>query len=363
MKNKRLILLATTALFWASEYCHVPYFTPYLYSLNITATIIGVLVGCYGLSQTIIRVPLGIFTDATSAYKKVIIFGCLCTTLSSLGLYLFTNIIMIFICRALAGVAAATWIAFTVMYSGYFNKEEGFKAMAQINGANNVGKMGAFFLGTITATLFTYREPLLMSVLTGVIAIVLSLFIEDVPLKKEPLSSKKLFATFRDRSVIIPGVFALVMMMTVHATAFSFTSSVAESIGASKVEIGFSTSLFSFIQVMAVGFLGSKFISNIKDNALVAMGFILMALYCFIISVAQSVYLIFLAQLIGGFANLLLMSMLSSASIRYCDPTQKATSMGLFQAIYGVGMTMGPMFMGRIVDIYSFKVSFIVFGG
>lgn len=62
-KKVRWIFGLATMFFWASEYCHVPFFTPYLRTLGLSATLIGFLVGCYGFTQLCIRIPLGIFAD------------------------------------------------------------------------------------------------------------------------------------------------------------------------------------------------------------------------------------------------------------------------------------------------------------
>ena len=45
IKQSRRILGIVTVFFWASEYCHVPFFTPYLNTLGLTSTVIGFLVG------------------------------------------------------------------------------------------------------------------------------------------------------------------------------------------------------------------------------------------------------------------------------------------------------------------------------
>ena len=137
-KRIRLILGLVTLFFWASEYCHVPFFTPYLNSLGLTATIIGFVVGSYGFTQMCIRIPLGIFADVKNTYRMIIIFGCFCSTLSALGLYLVKNIVLLFFFRILAGVAASTWVAFTVMYSGYYAPEESSAAMSHINDNHRV---------------------------------------------------------------------------------------------------------------------------------------------------------------------------------------------------------------------------------
>ena len=39
-------------------------------------------------------------------------------------------------------------------------------------------------------------------------------------------------------------------------------------------------------------------------------------------------------------------SLLMSAAILKIDPAKRATAMGFFQAIYGIGMTLGPQIVG-----------------
>ncbi len=65
IKRSRQILSLTIVFFWASEYCHAPYFTPYLQTLGFAATTIGFITGTYGFTQMLVRIPLGMFTDAT----------------------------------------------------------------------------------------------------------------------------------------------------------------------------------------------------------------------------------------------------------------------------------------------------------
>lgn len=45
MKKSRQLLSIVIVFFWASEYCHVPYFTPYLTLLGFSMTAIGFMVG------------------------------------------------------------------------------------------------------------------------------------------------------------------------------------------------------------------------------------------------------------------------------------------------------------------------------
>ena len=360
-KKIRWIFGLASMFFWASEYCHVPFFTPYLRTLGLSATLIGFLVGCYGFTQLCIRIPLGIFADMSGCYRLLVRAGCFFTTVSSLGLYMTQDIFWMFVCRVLAGVAASTWVAFTVMFTGYFKPEESGKAIAQINGFNNTGKLLAFFLGSVSATAYGYKAPLLMSCITGFAAIALSVFIKDNDSKRVPQKPRELLTVFRDISVLAPALLAVVLQMLMQGTAFSFTSDVARSIGANAVEIGVSSCLFTATQIAAVVFLNSAWTARQDSKNLVAAGFVLYACYCLMVGFAPNMIVMYAAQIIGGFANAVLTSMLMSSCIRYVSPQKKSTAMGLYQAIYGIGMTIGPVIMGGLVDWSGYGGAFGLF--
>ena len=65
--SKRALLCTVTALFWFAQYVYVPFLTPYLLSLSITATVTGVIVGAYGVTQMLLRIPLGLALDIRRA--------------------------------------------------------------------------------------------------------------------------------------------------------------------------------------------------------------------------------------------------------------------------------------------------------
>ncbi len=70
---------------------------------------IGLVVGSYGFTQMLVRIPLGIWSDRIGKRKLFIFAGIACAVLSSLGLALSSNVWAIFGFRSLAGVAAASW--------------------------------------------------------------------------------------------------------------------------------------------------------------------------------------------------------------------------------------------------------------
>ena len=271
------------------------------------------------------------------------------------------DVFWMFVCRILAGVAASTWVAFTVMFTGYFPEEESGKAIAQINGFNNTGKLLAFFLGSASATAFGYQAPLLMSCITGFAAMFFSFFIKDNDSRRTPQKPRELLEVFKDVSVLVPAVLAIVLQMLMQGTAFSFTSDVARSIGANAVEIGVSSCLFTATQIGAVFFLNSSWAGKQDRKNMVAAGFLLYTLYCLMVGFAPNMILMYAAQIIGGFANAVLTSVLMASCIAYVAPEKKSTAMGLYQAIYGIGMTIGPVIMGSFVDWSGYGGAFSLF--
>ena len=349
INEKRLFEIAVV-FFWASEYCHTPYFTPYLGQLGISATLIGLIVGAYGFTQMLIRIPLGMATDATSGYKAVTVGGLFFTTLSSLGLWLFTDIYLIFIFRVFAGVAASAWIAMTVSYMGYFKDEDSVNATATLNGLNNCGKLMAFILGAVAAQFWGYRSALLMSFLTGLIGLCLVPFTRKVEIKRTPMSVRHLIGNLSNKTIMLPSLLAAVAMMIVHGTVFSFTSTLAESVGAGALMLSFLSMVFTIVQILSTGFIKSDFIKNGSRNIEITCGFLLMSSYLVILAFANNPWMILPGQIIAGFAFAMLNSLLMSECVKGVPAGEKTTAMGIYQAVYGVGMTIGPVYMGRIMD-------------
>lgn len=362
MSKKRLFEIVVV-FFWASEYCHAPYFTPYLGSLGISSTLIGLIVGCYGFSQMLVRIPLGIATDATSGYKTVITGGLFFTTLSSFGLWLFTDVWLIFLFRVFAGIAASSWIAMTVSYMGYYKEDDSVNATATLNSLNNAGKLLAFFLGAMAAQFIGYRATLFMSFLTGLIGLILVPFIDKTEIKRNPITMVGFLGCLRNKSTVVPALLTSVSMMIVHGTVFSFTSTLAENVGASALMLSVLSIAFTVVQIASAGFIKSDRVKNGKRNTQIAMGFVLMSVYLVMLAFAANPYVILVAQMLAGFALALLNSLLMSECVRGVPPGEKTTAMGIYQAIYGLGMTIGPIYMGRTIETVGTMVGCLIFAG
>ena len=349
MKRKWLFE-ACIVFFWASEYCHAPYFTPYLSSLEISATVVGMIVACYGLTQMLIRIPLGMATDTTGAYRSVIIAGLFFTTVSSLGLYLTTNVPLIFVCRILAGMASSTWIATTVAYMACYPTSQSVVASARLNAFNNGGKLLAFVLGGVAAVLWGYRVTLFMSFAVGLVGSLLVPFVHPVAIKKHPATLKRLGQLIVTPAILIPALLMAMQQVVLQGTVFSFTSSIGEQVGASPAMLSVLSAVFTVVQIASARLIAHPSLQQAPRGLVIGGGFVLLSLYLVLLGLATNVWIILVGQVMCAFGAALLASLLLAECVRGIDPGERSTVVGIFQAVYGIGMTLGPVCMGWLLD-------------
>ncbi len=349
-RTARRLLEVAVVFFWASEYCHAPYFTPYLHSLQMGSTLVGIIISCYGFTQMLVRSPLGIFTDTTGAYKKIITVGLFCTTVSSLGLFLTTNFVGILLFRMLAGVAASTWIATTVVYMAMFSEAESVRASARLNALNNGGKLLAFVLGGAAATLLNYRITLFMSFAVGLVGLVVMPFVTVPAIRRTPLSLSRLGAVFTDKRILIPSLLMAVQQMILHSTVFSFTSNLAESRGAAAWMLSLLSAVFTAVQIFSARIIGGKRFQAIDRHAAILFGFSLQFVYLAVLALAPNAWVILAGQVVCAFGGAILASLLLAECVSHVSQGERSTVVGVYQAVYGLGMTIGPMLFGRWMD-------------
>lgn len=143
-KHNRALFIAATVLFWFSQYVYIPNFTSYLTSfLVMPASTAGMIIGAYGLTQALLRVPVGLVGVKADHSRHVMLIGCACLVLSSTLLSFFKSGIVLWLSRALAGVGAASWVCFTVYYSSNFSRSTEHNMGAMVI-ANNLGMFLAY---------------------------------------------------------------------------------------------------------------------------------------------------------------------------------------------------------------------------
>lgn len=127
-RRQGLLLSVGIALFWGSLYIYYPILAPYAKALGADLAQVGLIVGSYGLTQAILRVPLGLFADWRGVRRPIVVLGCAVSLAGAVGLALARTPWQVFWSRGCTGVAAATWVASSVMLAGYFPPRRAVRA-------------------------------------------------------------------------------------------------------------------------------------------------------------------------------------------------------------------------------------------
>jgi len=353
-------LCAVTAFFWFAQYIYIPFLTPYLLALSISATVVGLIVGAYGVTQLILRIPLGITVDIVRNHKLFIVIGTFLAGTSSLGMIISPSPVLLFIANALSGAASSTWISFTVLYASYYEKSEGTKAIGRLMVFTNAGRFAAFIIGGVLFDRIGVRGLFVVSFVSGIVGSIVALCIkreqEAAPMN---INIGGLVRIMKERRLLFFSMMCALTYLVLFGTVYSFTTSTARNLGATGLELALFAVVFSAAAMIGSYFVGTRVASKLGEAYVLLLGFLLLGMYCVGIAFSHSVFPFFPLHVIAGLANGVLVSSLMANAIRNVDIERKSTAMGFYQSMYCFGITLGPVFMGALVDHVSVRASFI----
>jgi MFS family permease len=111
-------------------------------------------------------------------------------------------------------------------------------------------------------------------------------------------------------------------------------------------------------------FLGNLAMSavakRVGERRMVALSFVFVALGLGSLAVAKGMPMVFAGQVMMGLASGVGYPVLMGLRIRYVDESQRATAMGLYQAVYAIGMFSGPTVSGILADAMGIQPMFVV---
>lgn len=361
-KHYKEILYMTTLFFWFSQSSYLSYIGPTLRTMDATATLIGMVGGVYGFVQMACRIPMGIAADKYNLQKLYIILGGALAAASGLGIFVTFSPMGFLIFRALAGLASSTWVCFSVTYAGYFEESESPRAMSMLNSANYTGKLAGLLLVGLIANTFGTRMVFIAAFLAGVICFILSLFVKPARPSAHPLTVGELLGVMKNKNLLVTSCFALVVQFVNFATTYQFSPIMARRLGAGDFTLAAANMVTTAVLIIATVSAGKFLLKMFSARTLLMFGLACLSIYCFGVGLADKLYILFILQAFAGMGEGLCVSILMGLCIKEIEPEKKSTAMGVFSAIYGLGMTVGPIFMGILIDSFGYTPAFMVIG-
>jgi len=357
--NRQIIQYAAVVfLFWVSLYLYVPTLPMYTQSKTSDLALVGIILSMYGLWQGLVRLPLGIYSDRLGVRKPLILGGILLSAVGAFLLVTAQNSLMLLVGRAITGMSTGVWVLLVVGFSGLFPPGENLRSIALINMVNSVGMVvGSLLTGWLNG-LGGYNLAFYLAIGLAVLAFLVLLPQKEIPRLPQKQSLSQIKSVITRRDILIPSLLGALAQYTVWATVFSFIPILAKQFGASDV---LQSLLQSFnLTVLLVGNLVVSFIvKRVGTRPLLYFSFALLAAGFIFAALANSLVFVVLAQFCNGFAMGIGFPILMGISVEKTSEQERNTAMGLFQAVYAVGMFAGPGISGFLANLIGIQPMFV----
>jgi len=338
--------LIVNFLWWIGLYVYVPVLPIYIQQAGASLNMVGTVLSAYAIPQILLRIPIGIWSDRLGRRKPLVVGGIVFTSLGALGLGLSTTPWLLFLSRMTTGIGAAAWVVFPIYFISYYPSNDSVRAIGLINFIRSVALIAATVGGGFIAEGFGLSQPFSLAALLGVIALFALLFTKELPVRQVQTASWRSLLSVATRPLLlIVSIMAILMLFTVFTGVFGFIPIYAVEIGASSSELGLITMIN--LGFSALGAIGAAWVwerlgyrSTITGSALL-IGSSLLA-----VPFITTIPVLMIVQISCGLGSGVLMTLFMVLSIRGLPQEQQATAMGVFQAVYAIGMLAGPLTSG-----------------
>ncbi len=353
----KTLLIIMILFFWFAQYVYIPYHTPYLLSLGAASSFVGIIVGAYGFAQVLFRIPIGIFADRKAGQKKIIFIGLICAALASAIRIIFPYPAAFLIANFITGVTSATWVSVTVFFSSLYEPGELKKAMGISIAGNNTGILLGFIASAYISDQLGITFLFAASIISAVCGLITWFFIkESSPERTEP-GKIDLIGILKNPSLLFFSFLGLLLQAVVFSTAMSFTTSYAKLLSASDFDLALCMIIFIMVSVIVPLIIG--YAKRWSNKAMFIFLFGCFVVYCGLLPFATKMWQLHVLQGVCGIANGGIMSLAMACSMESAKDGCRSTTMAVFQACYGIGMTLGPIFTGVLVDHFGYTAGFL----
>jgi predicted MFS family arabinose efflux permease len=353
-----LFIYISAFFFWAAIYFYAPILPVYAVSLGASLTTVGVIGAAYALPQLLFRIPIGVWADSLGQRKPLVVIGIIMTLLGAFGLWISPGPAYLAFSRGLAGVGAAGWVAFTVYAVSFYPQYDTARAVGTLNFILGAALTVTTALGGLVAETWGQRSSFLAAVILAIISLVLVIFAKEYRIQdKRSLSWGEFKHVARRPLLIVVSVMGILVFFAQFASVFGFVPVYAAKIGASNTELGILIMLssgFSMIGALVVAPMMKR-----RGNIFtLVLGAFMLGLSLLAVPFVHSIPLLDTVQMLNGLGWGMVSTQLMALSIHDTAPAQRAMAMGIFQAMYAVGMLLGPLVSGLLADYFSLAVIF-----
>ena len=324
----------------------MPTFPVYADSRGASLAVVGVIIASYGFVQFLLRIPVGYLSDRHGSRLMFIVIGLLANALGSIGMALFPSPLFLVIWRGVHGVGAASWVVTAVYFASFFRADQAGRATGLLLFMTALAQVVVSMAGGLLAdnfgVPFTFWASSLIA-LIGVAAIFLAG--ERSSLSGPPISLRRFsWLVSRPSLAAASGIAALAHFVT-FGLNIAFIPIFADTLGASKTDLGTVTTVsnLAFALASLVGIVGAQ---KFGQRSFVIVGSVVTTVTVLALPGIHTIPALIALQAINGFARGMVFPVLMGIAISEVPEYERASAMGVFQAVYAIGMFAGPTVAG-----------------
>ncbi|HEI8867035.1 MFS transporter [Serratia sp. AKBS12] len=340
------------------------FLAPMMLEQGIEPQVMGLIMGASGLATLLIRFPLGIISDVVKSRKIFIQISLLLPVLTWPLAWWEPNAVTLYLAKAADGVTAATWVLYNILFIRYFDRKEAPAAVALLALAGPVGVFIGNCIGGLIIHYFENNIAFFLSCVSGLLALILTTRISDVHDSVRAPTLQACIAgarkQLRDRSVWMIGILATIVVLVPFATRDTLTPIYAEQLGARAGILSLLSNIHLIFYAIAIALCSTVFYKRLGVMKTAVLGIILQVLSTIGIPFTSNMYFIYVLQALAGFSFGMAFAAFMSLSVVNTSPDEQSTRMGLFQTIYSLGMFIGPVIMGVMLQYINLPSGYIV---
>src|SRR5699024_6952377 len=359
-QSNKLLFMVISFLLWFPHFLYVPILSPYMNYKGISYAFTGIVLGSYGVMQLLLRIPIGVGSDLLKNKKMFILLGMFVSFLSCTIFVFAENEWWLLLARTLAGAGAASWVAFTIMYTGFFFPDKVTAAMGSISFIIVLAQYISMSISGLLIGNFGWQSPFYLATAFSFIGFILTMFIKERKTKKDEkqMRLKDVPSVAKDKTLLKAAMLSVLAHRIRFATIFGFMPNVALSIWFEEGSLIYVLSAFIIRHDIATLCVENIIVPKIGIHNALFISFIIVSVSLFLTPLSSNEILFLICQVFTGFGLGVIFPVLLGLPIQNISDEKKATAMGVYQSLYAIGIFAGPYLSGIMNTTFNLSAGY-----
>jgi predicted MFS family arabinose efflux permease len=351
--------LAATFFFWAALFIYAPILPAYAIARGASLGLVGIVVGAYGVTQGLLRLPIGVASDRWNCSRGVVQAGFAAISLGGLTLAVAHAPALLVLGRVLAGVGASTWVALLVLAVGAYPSARLTDAMSAVAVSATLAEVVAVLAGGLLAEHVGWAAPFYASTALAAAGLgpALRLAAPVATASTVTTWARVASAARRPQLLVVSALTALVTL-TIYVTTYGFVPVLAVERGATRADLGVLGTLAQ-AGFAAGALITARAARRVTPPTLLMSGAGLVALSAALIPFVSGIRLLQLTQGLGGIGRGLVNPIAATLALSGVHESDRTTTMGLYQMGWTTGIVLGPPLAGWLAETHGLSTAFL----